>query len=240
MRFSRPKLRPLDKFAVERANLAAYPTDDEVARAIRSIPKHWAKAIITGVTVGATTYVPGDETALEAVLTQAQVTYLLAAGAITGDWTPAGGGASPAAVIFRLAGATPTEGLEVWALDEIVTLTNAVKTALAATIPAGAVIICAQANIKVAVTGDASGDNGLVKIGIGIDADPDKYGLSAVLTKNAKIDKIPAHAVLSGAETVGVYAVDTAGAAVTEKFVAGGEVRVRFTYHLPNSLDNVP
>lgn len=47
-----------------------------------------AKAIISGVTIGATTYVPGQETALEAVITQAQVTYLLAAGVITGDWTP--------------------------------------------------------------------------------------------------------------------------------------------------------
>lgn len=47
-----------------------------------------AKAIVSGVTLGGTTYVAGQETALEALLTAAQVAHLLAAGAITGDWTP--------------------------------------------------------------------------------------------------------------------------------------------------------
>jgi hypothetical protein len=147
-------------------------------------------------------------------------------------------GAAAAAVALRL-GATATEGLEIKVIDETVTLTNAVETDLTETVPAGAVILSVQANLATAVTGDASGDDGLTKVGIGVTADPDKYGLSADLAKNTKINTIPDWAVLAGAETVTVKAADNAGAAVTEKFTAGGEVRVRLVYAVLNSLDDV-
>lgn len=147
-------------------------------------------------------------------------------------------GTSAAAVVLRF-GKTATEGLEVKVIDEVVTVTNAVETNLTQTVPSGAVILSVQANLDSTVAGDGSGDNGLTKIGIGTTADPDKYGLSADLVKNTKIDTIFATwTVLSGAETVCVKAADNAGAAVTEKFVAGGLVRVRIVYLACNSLDS--
>lgn len=146
-------------------------------------------------------------------------------------------GAAASAAILRL-GKTATEGTEVKVIDEVVTLTNAVETNLTETVPSGAVILSVQANLNSAVTGDASGDDGLTKVGIGVTADPDKYGLTSGLTKNLKADTVPAWTVLSGAEQICVKAADNAGAAVTEKFVAGGTVRVRVVYVTLNSLDD--
>jgi hypothetical protein len=147
------------------------------------------------------------------------------------------GGAAAAAVVARF-GKTATEGLEVKVIDEIVTLTNAAATALTSKLPAGGVVLSSQINLNTAVVGDASGDNGLTKVGVGISSDPDKYGKTAVLTLNAKADVIPDWAVISSEETVGVYATDNDGAAVTEKFVAAGLVRVRIVYLTTNSLDD--
>lgn len=146
-------------------------------------------------------------------------------------------GAATAAVVLRL-GQTVTEGLEVKVIDEDVTLTNAVKTDLTSTVPSGAVILSHQANLESAVSGDGSGDDGLTKVAVGVASDPDKYGKTSGLTQNLKIDTIPDWAVLSGVETISVYATDNNGAAVTEKFTAGGIVRVRIIYLALNSLDN--
>lgn len=147
-------------------------------------------------------------------------------------------GATAAAVAFRF-GLSLTEGLELQVIDETVTLTNAASTNLTNTVPSGAVIIGAQANLQTAVTGDGSGDNGLVKVGIGKASDPDHYGKTSGLTKNLKCGALIAdYAVLSSAEQIAVYAVDTDGAAVTEKFTAGGTVRVRVYYWAFNDLDD--
>lgn len=135
-------------------------------------------------------------------------------------------------------GATTTEGLETRVLEETVTLTNAVQTDLTNTIPAGAVILSVQSNLDTLVAGDASGDDLGVKVGIGVTADPDKYGLSSALTKNLKTDKIPDWAVLASAEQITVKLAQTDGSAATEKFVAGGIVRVRVVYLATNSLDD--
>jgi hypothetical protein len=145
---------------------------------------------------------------------------------------------SAAGVVAMRFGATATEGLEVVVVDEIVTLTNAVETNLTNTVPSGAVILSVQANLETLVVGDASGDNLLAKVGIGVTADPDKYGITSALTKNLKVDTLPAYTVLSSAETVTVKAAKTDGSAATEKFVAGGLVRVRIVYLKTNSLDN--
>jgi hypothetical protein len=147
-------------------------------------------------------------------------------------------GATAAAAALRF-GDSLTEGLELCVIDETVTLTNAASTNITNTVPGGAVILGAQGNLQTAVAGDASGDNGLVKIGIGNSGDPDAYGKSSGLTKNLKIDgMIAAWAKLGSAEQIAVYAVDTNGAAVSEKFVAGATVRVRVYYLQLNSLDN--
>lgn len=147
-------------------------------------------------------------------------------------------GAAAATAAFRI-GATSTEGWELKVIDETVTATNAVSIALTAgAIPAGAVVLCAQANNQTIIVGDGSGDDLLAKIGIGISSSKNKYGASADLLKNTKIDTIPDWAVNSG-ETILVYALKADGAtACTEKFVAGGKVRVRIVYAAPNSLDD--
>ena len=132
------------------------------------------------------------------------------------------------------------DSLEIVSLDEVVTLTNAVADNLSAVIPAGAVILYVGANLDTLVEGDGTGDDGLLKVGIGPSGDPDKYGKTTVLTKNAKVTTIPDWAVLASAETIRVNAVDTNGAIVTEKFVAGGEVHVRVTYLKPRALSDKP
>jgi len=148
-------------------------------------------------------------------------------------------GAAAAAVAMRF-GASATEGLEVKVIDETVELTNAVETDLTSTLPAGAVVLCAQVNLEAAITGDGTGDDGLVKIGLGITADPDQYGKTADLAQNTKIDTIPDWAVIAAEETVTIKGCDAAGAAVTEKFTGGTgqDVRVRIVYIVPNSLDD--
>lgn len=146
-------------------------------------------------------------------------------------------GAAAAAVALRI-GATATEGLEIKVIDETVTLTNAVEVNLTETVPAGAVILAAQMNLQSLIVGDASGDNLLAKVGLGVTADPDKYGITADLLKNTKANLIPDWAVLGSEETVCVKAAKSDGAAATEKFVAGGTVRVRIVYAALNSLDD--
>ena len=58
------------------------------------------------------------------------------------------------------------------------------------------------------------------------------------MTINLKVDTIPAHAVLAGAEDIQIYATDAAGAALGTIGGAGESVRVRILYVVPNSLDN--
>jgi len=124
-------------------------------------------------------------------------------------------------------------------IDEVVTLTNAVETNLSTTLPAYSVVKYVLANLDTAITGDGSGDDGLTKVGIGITADPNKYGLTADLAKNTKINTVIAsQALLTSAETVTVKAADNAGDAVTEKFVAGGLVHVRIVYDVLKPLDD--
>lgn len=155
----------------------------------------------------------------------------------SGAMTLKGGAATPA-VVARI-GASATEGLEVKVYDEIIAITNAVTTNTTCAIPAGAVILSAQVNLVKTVVGDTSGDNLLARVGLGITGTVVKYGVSADLVKNTKIDTLPAWAVNAG-ETLAVYAVKADGStAATEKFVASGAaVRVRVVYLVPNSLDD--
>jgi len=159
------------------------------------------------------------------IAVDAQASLLLTAGAAVSTQT-------------LLFGDTVTEGLAFQVIDEVVTTTNAVEDNLTETIPDGAVILSVQVNLDTTIAGDASGDDGLTKIGVGTTADPDKYCLTADLIQNTKFDVIPDFAVVSGPEQICVKAADNAGAAVTEKFVAGGEVRVRIVYLVTNSLDD--
>lgn len=146
-------------------------------------------------------------------------------------------GSAAGAVALRFGG-TATEGLEIVVINEVVDMltTPAASWALTSTIPAGAVILSVQANLQDAITAATA-----VKVGIGVTADPDKYGLTATLNANAKVDTIPAHVVLASTETIAIFAVDTNGDAAGT--IGGGavgtdEVRVRIVYAACNSLDN--
>ena len=146
-------------------------------------------------------------------------------------------GSAAGAVALRFGG-TATEGLEITVINEVVDMltTPAAAWDLTSNVPAGAVILSVQANLQDVITASTA-----VKVGIGVAADPDKYGKTTGLTQNLKVDTIPDWAVLSGAEDIQIYAVDTDGAAAGT--IGGGavgtdEVRVRIVYATLNSLDN--
>jgi len=142
-------------------------------------------------------------------------------------------GAAAAGVAQRF-GASATEGLEIKVIDETISnLTGGVNVDLTEDVPAGAVILSAQLNIQTLVV--AAGTS--AKVGLGTVADPDKYGITSGKTKNLKIDTIPEHAVLSGAEDVQVSMCATNGD-VGDSAASAGAVRVRIVYAVPNSLDD--
>jgi hypothetical protein len=162
----------------------------------------------------------------------------------TPGYTYTAGAATPA-VGLRF-GATVTEGLEIKVYDETINLTNAASTTTTLAVPSGAVILSAQANLQQEVVGDGTGDNLLAKVGLGVAANEDKYGVTSALTKNLKVDTIPDWAV-SGGETLIIYGLKADGTTpCTEAFVADdpmgtrAQVRVRVVYAVTNSLDDAP
>jgi hypothetical protein len=60
--------------------------------------------------------------------------------------------------------------------------------------------------------------------------DVDKYGLSADLNQNTKINTIPDYAVLSGNEQIDVCGVINDGSALGDTNVSSGTVRVMVVY----------
>jgi hypothetical protein len=144
-------------------------------------------------------------------------------------------GVAAAATVLGF-GAQAGEGLAVKAIDQTVSLAGnaALFKALTTPIPAGAVILSATANIEAALTGGGT----TVKVGLGPNAtDPDKYGLSSALTKNAKFGKIPAWAVLASPEAIDICACATAGGAGNTALTVGS-VRVRIIYLQARDLAN--
>lgn len=144
-------------------------------------------------------------------------------------------GAAAAAIAQRY-GISDTEGLEIRIIEETISAMSAAKTFdLTEDIPTGAVILSVQANIETLVVAGGT----TVKIAIGVaGGDVDKYGKTANLSQNQKIDTIPTHAILSGAEDVQVAAVVTDGSALGDTNVSAGAVRVRIVYAITNSLDD--
>lgn len=141
-------------------------------------------------------------------------------------------GAATAEVAERF-GATATEGMELCVINETSAVLNAVSTDLTQDLPDGAVLLGGQINVETAVTGGGT----TTKIGLGPVADPDKYGLTSALTKNAKGDLLIAPAVLSGAEDVKINACTDAGA-IGDTALTVGTVRIRLYYRQMNSLDD--
>lgn len=146
----------------------------------------------------------------------------------------AGSAAIASAIIF---GATSSEGLRVRVINEVVSLSGAGATfkALTSSIPAGAVILSAQANIESEVTAGGT----TVKVALGLNAgDVDKYGLATGLTQNLKINTIPTWAVLGSSEQIDVCGVVTDGSALGDTNLSAGSVRVRIVYLDLASLAN--
>lgn len=125
-------------------------------------------------------------------------------------------------------GGTAAEGARIHILEETISFVAnaALYKAMTTPVPAGAVILSAQANVQTALTGGST----TVKVGLGLNAsDPDKYGLSSALTKNAKISTIPDWAVLAAPEAIDVCSCASNGAA-GDTALTVGSVRVRVVY----------
>jgi len=116
---------------------------------------------------------------------------------------------------------------EIDILDDVVVLNPASGVfSLGDVIPSGAVIFSAQVRLDTAVTGAG----GATKVGIGTDADPDKYGKTASLLSGQLINTIPLWTILTGAETIKLFAVDNAGVATGTIGGVGEGATVRVTY----------
>lgn len=148
--------------------------------------------------------------------------------AITASITRTGGD-TDGEVVQRF-GAATTEGFEVVVVDKTVTL-GAVAGVAVFTVPAGAIIKAVQANVATAAT--AGGTS--VKIGVGVNADPDAYGKTTVLTANAKINTLLAPSVLSAEAAIEAFPCATDGSAGDTAFTAG-TLRVRIIYEQLASL----
>ncbi len=148
--------------------------------------------------------------------------------------TSAGSAAGAIAANF---GNVSTEGLTQKVLEETISFaanTDLAK-ALTAKLPAGAVVLSAQANIQAAITGGGT----TAKLGVGIASDPDKYGKTSALTKNAKITTLPDWAVIASEETVGLYACAADGSA-GDTALTVGSARVRIVFLVAVDLANAP
>jgi len=135
-------------------------------------------------------------------------------------------------------GPDATHGLITTVIEELVDLTalGAKFKALSNPIPAGAVIRSVQGVIEELVV--AGGTTVLVTLGLN-GGTVDKYGETANLTLNQKIDVIPAHAVLAAPEQIDVCGAITGGAALGDTNISAGKVRVRIAYDVLASLASV-
>lgn len=134
-------------------------------------------------------------------------------------------------------GVDATHGLQFKQIDEVVDLSalGAKSKALTTPIPAGAVIISAQANIdELVVAGGTT-----VKVALGLAAgDVDKYGKSADLVLNTKFNTLADWAVLAAEEAIAVCGVTTDGSALGDSNITAGKVHVRIVYLQLASLAN--
>lgn len=116
---------------------------------------------------------------------------------------------------------------EVGMLDDTVTLSPAAASFnLGNIVPIGAAIISVQVRLDTAITGLT----GATKVGIGIAADPDKYGKTASLLIGQAINTVPNWFVLTGSEDIRLFAVDNNGAAAGTIGGAAEVIRVRVMY----------
>lgn len=139
-------------------------------------------------------------------------------------------GISAGIAVMRL-GATATEGLELRVSENTIS-PSAIETAVC-TIPANSRIVSVQSNVQSALTGGGSTDS----YGIGVAADPDKYGSSATLTQNSKSDFIGDGTQLTSTEAI-VLTGTASETADGDTALTVGSVRIRIVYWTLNSLDD--
>lgn len=136
--------------------------------------------------------------------------------------------------IIRGFGATASEGLQEAIVEETISFAAnaALFKELAYLFPANAVIVSAQANIEAALTGGGT----TAKVGLGTEADPDAYGKTSALTKNAKIDTQPDAAAGFAAPTALRLSSCAADGSAGDTALTVGSVRVRIVYRALVSL----
>jgi hypothetical protein len=138
-------------------------------------------------------------------------------------------------VILAGFGSTTAEGMQLGCIDETFSFvgnTDLFKET-AYLFPAGAVLLCAQANIQAAATGGST----TTKVGLGTEADPDLYGKTSALTKNLKITTTPDWAVIASPVRLRVSACATDGSA-GDTALTVGSVRIRIVFLAPVDLIN--
>jgi hypothetical protein len=130
-------------------------------------------------------------------------------------------------------GKTSGEGMQVAIIEETISFVAnaALYKELTYSLPANAVILSAQMNIESALTGGST----TVKVGLGSSADPDLWGKTSVLTKNAKSTLTPAWAVIASTTPIRVSSCATAGGA-GDTALTVGSVRVRIVFLAPVDL----
>jgi hypothetical protein len=141
--------------------------------------------------------------------------------------------------IIRGFGKTAAEGWQEMIVEATVSFVDNIalsKNITGANLAAGTIILGVLANIESAVTGGGT----TTKIGIGIaGGDEDVYGLSAALTKNAKITPVPVLTPLAAQSDIALFACANNGAA-GDTALTVGSVRVRILCLTPIALADAP
>lgn len=125
------------------------------------------------------------------------------------------------------------EGLRIRRFDQTVAITGTgTDIDLAANLPAGSMVIATQMTFPTAVATATA-----TKVGLGVAADPDKYGLSSGLTQHTKTNFMPTTLTYqTSAEDIRLFSVDNSGAAAGN-FNNSGSVRVVIYFY--NMVDLV-
>jgi hypothetical protein len=132
----------------------------------------------------------------------------------------------------------PAGSIEV-KVDEIIDFTgNATKYKNVCTIPAGSKVKLATVQITELVVGGST----TVKLGLGPNGgDVDQLGITAALTKNTQINKVPTDAlgIIASQTAIDLNGVVTNGSALGDTNVTAGKARVIIVYDKPAVLANV-
>ena len=120
------------------------------------------------------------------------------------------------------------DGIEFGTISEVVDLSTPAANFAFGTVPARAKVVAVALTVPATISATTA-----VKIGVGrltSTADPDKYYLTADLTAGSFTEVIAWGASLSAAESVGIFACDTNGAAAGSIGGSGQYVKARLVY----------